>query len=58
MHEAIYYQVPTIFFPIVYEQDFNALSIVNKGAAIVMEISTFTQKELENAVNQLLTNSM
>ena len=57
IQEATYYGVPLIVFPIFAEQDYNAEIIHRTGTGLRLEISRISKVELENAINQLLTNS-
>lgn len=56
MHEAVYFGIPMIVFPIVADQDFNGNTVVSKGYGIKLEITRFTQGDLQNALHELVTN--
>ena len=52
--EAIHFAVPTILFPIFGDQDQNAQGMKTKELSIVLEITDFSQAELEEAIGRLL----
>ncbi|CAL8143995.1 unnamed protein product [Orchesella dallaii] len=54
VNEAIYSAVPLICFPVIAEQDYNAQLIEQKGIGIKMEITDFTEDEMENALHRIL----
>lgn len=54
IHEAIYFNVPMILFPINGDQDYFSHSLEVKGGAIVLEIANFRVHELEAAIETML----
>lgn len=53
--QSIYHGVPTIYFPFYFDQMTNAKGVHEKNAGIKMDIWTFTEEELESAINAILT---
>ncbi|CAL8109965.1 unnamed protein product [Orchesella dallaii] len=56
IQESIYNSVPLISFPIFAEQDYNAERIHRKEYGIRLEITAFTQEELEDAITKVVTD--
>ncbi|CAL8107600.1 unnamed protein product [Orchesella dallaii] len=54
MHESIFHQVPMIVFPVFAEQDYNGERLQRTGRGLTLEITSFTQEQLEDAINKLL----
>ncbi|ODM98018.1 UDP-glucuronosyltransferase 1-7C [Orchesella cincta] len=54
MHESIFHQVPMIVFPVFAEQDYNGERLQRTGRGITLEITSFTQEQLEDAIHKLL----
>jgi len=54
VNEAIYSSVPLICFPMIAEQDYNAQLVELKGVGIKMEITNFSEDEMENAITKIL----
>ncbi|XP_021946967.1 UDP-glucuronosyltransferase 1-7C [Folsomia candida] len=57
MQEAFYHAVPTIAFPILGDQDFNAAKYEYLGTAVCMDIATVTQPQLMIAINRTVTDT-
>jgi glucuronosyltransferase len=57
IHEAVYYGVPMILFPFFADQDLNVNIMAKKGLGIKLEITDFTQQDLEQALEEIITNS-
>ncbi|XP_037034451.1 UDP-glucosyltransferase 2-like isoform X2 [Bradysia coprophila] len=56
IQEAVYNSVPLISFPIFAEQDANAERIQSREYGIRLEITTVTQPEIEEAIQNILTD--
>ena len=56
VYEAIDREVPMIVFPLAYDQPGNAKMMVNKGIARELDLNTFTEDDLINAINEMMTN--
>jgi len=57
IQEALFNGVPMISFPIFAEQDYNAERVHRKKRGIRLEITTVTQKELEDAINEIFMDN-
>jgi len=55
--EALYSEVPTVVFPILADQDFNAHRAINLGVAIGEEFVGLTEGKLKTALDKLLTDN-
>lgn len=55
--ESIYYAVPIIGFPLFGDQHFNMRNYEKKKIAITLKYETFTEKELDDALNRVLKNN-
>ncbi|CAL8137626.1 unnamed protein product [Orchesella dallaii] len=56
IYESVLSKVPMICFPILAEQEHNAISMMEKGFGIKLELVTLKEEELTDALSQVLTN--
>lgn len=54
--ESKYHGVPIVGFPLFGDQPGNAAAIEKEGWAIMVELSTLTEKSLRDAINEVLNN--
>jgi UDP:flavonoid glycosyltransferase YjiC (YdhE family) len=55
-YEAFYHGVPMIGFPLLGDQEYNALRLVKKGYGIAMNVYDFTADEMNSNMRQILDN--
>ncbi|XP_065156557.1 UDP-glucosyltransferase 2-like [Atheta coriaria] len=56
MNEAIYFGVPTLFFPFYADQQMNAKDAVAAGIALELDLNDFTENDLIASANELIRN--
>ena len=56
--EALYHGVPILGLPVFGDQPYNAARIQEKGFGISLNIVDFTQDDLDEAISELLHNSV
>ena len=57
-YEALYHCVPIIGLPVFGAQPYNAAKIHAKGFGIYLNVVDFTIKDLDMAINELLSNTI
>lgn len=56
VYEAIFSKVPMICFPVFAEQEFNADIMVHKGFGVKVELTTATEQQISDAINEIVNN--
>jgi glucuronosyltransferase len=54
--EALEHSVPTITFPVLADQDFNADRMLNLGTSIGLDFVGLTQEKLTDALSKILND--
>ncbi|OAD62502.1 Ecdysteroid UDP-glucosyltransferase [Eufriesea mexicana] len=57
IEEAIHFGVPVIVIPVLGDQDYQAARVNALGIGTRLELRTITKDEIENAVQELITNT-
>jgi len=58
IQEALFNAVPMITFPVFAEQDYNSERLHRTKRGIRLEITDFSQQDLEDALHKLLNDKM
>ncbi|XP_021953673.1 UDP-glucuronosyltransferase 2B31 isoform X1 [Folsomia candida] len=54
VQEAIFNAVPMIAFPILFDQDFNAMQLEERGLTVRLDVHNFTDQNLQSALSSVL----
>jgi len=55
--EALYYGIPLIGFPIIWDQTYQVRNIVRLGIGVHLQIDTISKETVKAAINEVISNT-
>lgn len=54
--EAIYYKIPLIGFPILWDQEYQVQNIVRRGIGLRLQINNLSKESIEANIHEVINN--